>query len=84
MSLAGSWPNNQPQPFCGWGRINEKNKVFSSGIFHLRENCPSLKLGISGNSLPAGMHKLVINKDQWSRIVGLNRQELDANLREVK
>jgi len=28
--------------------------------------------------------KLVINKEQWSRIVGLNREELAVNLREVK
>jgi hypothetical protein len=34
--------------------------------------------------LPSGKHKLVINKEQWSRIVGLNREELAANLREVK
>jgi hypothetical protein len=34
--------------------------------------------------LPAGAHKLVINKERWSRIVGLNREELAANLREAK
>ena len=34
--------------------------------------------------LPAGTHKLTIEKERWSRIVGLNREELAANLREVK
>ena len=34
--------------------------------------------------LKTGTHKLVINKEQWSRIVGLNCEELAANLREVK
>jgi hypothetical protein len=34
--------------------------------------------------LPSGKHKLVINKEQWSRIVGLTRDELAVNLRESK
>ncbi len=33
--------------------------------------------------LPPGTHNLVIEKDQWSRIVGLSREELAANLSEV-
>jgi hypothetical protein len=34
--------------------------------------------------LPPGTHKLVIQKERWSRIVGLSRDELAANLRESK
>jgi hypothetical protein len=33
--------------------------------------------------LPPGTHNLVIEKDQWSRIVGLSREELAANLSEM-
>jgi hypothetical protein len=45
------------QPFAGWGRIDEKNKVFNSGIFHVREDAPTLKMGISGNSLTGRLQR---------------------------
>jgi hypothetical protein len=48
-------PDNQP--FVGWGRIDEKTKVFNSGIFHVREDGPNLKLGISGNSLTGRLQR---------------------------
>ena len=48
-------PDNQP--FGGWGRIDEKNKAFSSGIFHVREDGPDIKLGINGNSLTGRLQR---------------------------
>ena len=33
--------------------------------------------------LPPGTHKLVIQKERWSRIVGLSRKELISNLQET-
>jgi hypothetical protein len=48
-------PDNQP--FCGWGPIDEKNKAFGSGIYHVREDGPALKLGINGNSLTGRLQR---------------------------
>jgi hypothetical protein len=48
-------PDNQP--FGGWGRIDEKNKVFNSGIFHVRDDGPDIKLGINGNSLTGRLQR---------------------------
>lgn len=48
-------PDNQP--YSGWGRIDEKNKVFNSGIFHVHEDSPNLKLGINGNSLTGRLQR---------------------------
>ncbi|MEI8196076.1 MAG: hypothetical protein WCI73_09225 [Phycisphaerae bacterium] len=45
------------QPLIGWGRIDEKNKVFNSGIYHVREESPALKIGISSNSLTGRLQR---------------------------
>ena len=48
-------PENQP--FGGWGRIDEKNKVFNSGIFHVQADSPTLTLGIKGNSVTGRLQR---------------------------
>ena len=53
-------PDNQP--FGGWGPIDEKNKVFRSGIFHVQTDSPNLKLGISGNSLTGRLQRRPVSE----------------------
>lgn len=48
------------QPLIGWGRIDEKNKVFNSG-FHVREESPALQFGIKGNSLKGRLQRRAVS-----------------------
>ena len=70
------------QPLIGWGRIDEKKKVFNSGIFHAREESPTLKIGINGNSLTgrlqrrpvSGENKALTSRDGKSELMLLDEQ----------